>query len=144
MLLVDAKHDAANPLARRCTYSLVWPQSASVNREGNAVALAVQPMPGWRELWLLRRQRGQWSVDVLPPAPVSPGVGYAEFAGWVPGGQQVLVAREARGDGKYRRQYEVVSLDSLAVQRQSGDAAALGPFQCWQDPAWKRLTVSVR
>ena len=35
--------------------SLVWTQSASLNREGNALALAVQPMAAWRELWLFRK-----------------------------------------------------------------------------------------
>ena len=144
VLLVDARNDAARPLARRCTYAQVWPQSATVNREGNAVALAVQPAEGWRELWLFRRRGGAWSIDVLPPGSVTPGIGYAEFAGWVPGGRQVLVAREARGEGRYRRQYEVVSLDSLAVQRQAQDAAALGPFQRWADPQWRRLSPTLR
>jgi hypothetical protein len=144
VLLVDAKHDAANPLAKRCTYALVWPQSASVNREGNAVALAVQPMEAWRELWLFRQRGRQWTIDVLPPATLQPGTGYAEFAGWVPGGQQVLVAREARGEGRHRRSYEVVSLASLATQRQAGEPGALGPFQRWQDAGWKRMSVALR
>ena len=144
VLLVDATHDATRSLARRCTYALVWPQSASVNREGNALALAVQPMEGWRELWLFRRQGRQWTISVLPPATLQPELGYAEFAGWVPGGQQLLVAREARGEGRYRRSYEVVGLDSLATQRQSGEASALGPFQRWPDAAWKRMSVSLR
>ena len=52
VLLLDRKHDARRPLARRCTYALVWPQSASVDRTGNAVALAVQPLEAWRELWI--------------------------------------------------------------------------------------------
>lgn len=144
VLLVDAKRGVDNPLARRCTYALVWPQSASLNREGNALALAVQPLEAWRELWLFRKQAGQWTITALPPAILQPELGYAEFAGWVPGGQQVLVAREARGEGRYRRNYEVVSLDSLVTLRQSGDPGALGPFQRWQDPAWKKMTVSLR
>ena len=145
VLLVDAKHDAANPLAKRCTWSLVWTQSATLNREGNALALAVQPMEAWRELWLFRKAAdGGWRIDVLPPATTGPEVGYAEFAGWVPGGKQVLVAREARGDGKYKRSFELVRLDSLATERQSSDPTALGAFQRWQDPAWKRATVSLR
>jgi len=142
VLLLDRKHAASQPLARRCTYSLVWPQSASVNREGNAVALAVQPLEAWRELWVFRRQGREWVIDVLPPASLQPQLGYAEFAGWVPGGQQVLVAREARSEGKYRRSYDVVSLASMATQRQSNDPQAV--FGRWQDAQWKRMTVSVR
>ena len=80
----------------------------------------------------------------VPPASLPPALGYAEFAGWVPGGQQVLVAREARGDGRYRRNYEVLNLASLVTQRQTGDPQTLGPFQRWQDPAWKRMSVSLR
>jgi hypothetical protein len=144
VLLVDAKNDAQRPLARRCTYSLVWTASASLNREGNALALAVQPLEAWRELWVFRKQAGGWSIDVLPPATVQPEQGYAEFAGWVPGGKQMLLAREARGEGKYKRNYEVMRLDTLTAERQSGDAASLGAFQRWPDPAWKRQTVSLR
>jgi hypothetical protein len=139
VLLVNGQHDAANPLARRCTYALVWPQSVSVNREGNAVALAVQPMEAWRELWLFRQQGRQWVIDVLPPATLQPQIGYAEFAGWLPGGQQMLVAREARGEGKYRRSNEVVGLDSLVVT-----PAGPGLFQRWQDAKWKAMSVAVR
>jgi hypothetical protein len=144
VLLLDAKHDAAHPLVRRCTYALVWPHSASVNREGNALAIAVQPMEAWRELWLFRKRGNAWTIDVLPPATTPPETGYAEFAGWVPGGRQVLVAREARGEGKYRRSFEVVSLDSLATERRAAEPGALGAFQRWQDPMWKRMTASLR
>jgi hypothetical protein len=144
VLLVDARRGPDLPLARRCTFALVWPQSASLNREGNALALAVQPLEGWRELWIFRRRGRDWTVDVVPPAAVRPGLGYAEFAGWVPGGRQVLVVREARGEGRYRRSYEVIGLDTLATQRQSPEPAALGPFQRWSDPAWKRMSVALR
>jgi len=144
VMLVDTKNDVTKPLAKRCTYALVWPQSASLNREGTALALAVQPMEAWRELWVFRKRAGGWSIDVLPPSATQPEVGYAEFAGWVPGGKQVLVAREARGEGKYRRTFELVRLDSLTTERQAGEASALGAFQRWQDAAWRRMTVSLR
>lgn len=144
VLLVDMKSDEGHPLARRCTYALVWPQSATLNRERNALALAVQPMPTWRELWLFRKRGGQWTIDVIPPAVVEPQLGYAEFAGWVPGGRQMLVAREARGRGKWSHAFEIVSLDSMTATHQSADATQLESFRRWQDPQWKRMTVALR
>ena len=144
VLLVDAQHSASAPLLRRCTYGVVWAASATTNREGTAVALAVQPMEGWRELWVLRKTAGGWLADVLPPAAATPETGVAEWAGWVPGGQQMLVAREARGQGRYRKSFEVVRLEGLTTERVTGDAAALPLFQRWQDPAWKRQTLSLR
>lgn len=139
--LVDAKD---RELAKRCTYGLVWNASYSVNREGTAASLAVQTGEAWRELWVFRKTGGEWALRVLPPAGVNPGAGYAEFAGWVPGGSQMLVAREASGEGKTVRNFEVLSLDSFRPLRQAGDAAVLGPFQRWQDAGWKRMTVALR
>jgi hypothetical protein len=106
--------------------------------------VAVQPTEAWRELWLFHKTAGGWEVRVLPPAASHPEVGYAEFAGWVPGGAQVLVAREATGDGRYRRNFELVRLDTLATVRQVPDPSMLGAFQRWQDPEWKRTTLSLR
>src|SRR6185295_797509 len=100
--------DQKRPLAKRCTYGLVWASSITLNREGTALAVAVQPTDAWREMWVFHKTAGGWTVRVLPPAATQPGVGYAEFAGWVPGGGQVLVAREAAGDGRYRRNFELV------------------------------------
>ena len=139
-----AKGAAQAPLAKRCTYGVAWLNSASVNREANAAVLAVQTMDAWRELWVFRQTANGWSVSVLPPATINPGLGYAEFAGWIPGGRQVLVAREARGEGKYRRGFEVISLDSLATERRTDDPSNFGPFQRWQDRAWKQATLSLR
>ncbi|MEO6278000.1 hypothetical protein [Roseateles sp.] len=123
--------------ARRCSFGQVALASASLNREGRALALAVQPLDGWRELWLFIKDREGWRIEVMPPAPAQPGLGVAEFAGWVPGGAQLLVAREFRAEGKYRRSFEVVTLAGLAVERQSAEPALLGAFQRWSDPAWR-------
>ncbi|MGH8618969.1 MAG: hypothetical protein ACREUW_14855 [Burkholderiales bacterium] len=144
LLLTDAKRDAQNPLVKRCTWGIVWAGSATLNREGNALAVAVQQTDTWRELWVFRKASDGWTISVLPPAATSPDVGYAEFAGWVPGGRQMLVAREASGEGKYLRNFELVRLDTLTPERQASDPTILGAFQRWQDPAWKRQTLSLR
>jgi hypothetical protein len=142
--LFDSKHGVANPLAKRCTYGIVWEASATVNREGNALALAVQHNEAWREMWIFRKTSAGWSVRVLPPASTAPGVGYAEFAGWIPGGKQVLVAREASGEGRYKRSYELLRIDTLTTIGQAAEPSLLPAFQRWQDPAWKQTSVSLR
>jgi hypothetical protein len=144
VLLVDAQHDARAPLASRCTYGIVWNASARANAQASALALAVQPLDGWRELWLFHRGAGGWRVDVLPPAPIEPSLGYAEFAGWVPGTPKVLVAREARIEGRIKRAFEIVDIETLAVDKTADRPDALSGFYRWQDPAWKRQTLSLR
>ncbi len=146
--LVDVTRPASEALAKRCTYGVVWAASAALNREGNVLALAVQPIEGWRELWVFSRgskgPKEAWVVQVLPPSTVTPELGYVEFAGWVPGGRQMLVVKEARAGRSLKHNFEVVRTDTLATDRQAGDPTLLGPFMRWQDPAWKRETVSLR
>ncbi len=132
--------EAGKVVARRCSYGQIALASASLNREGRALALAAQPLDGWRELWVFLKEAGKnggWRIEVMPPAPAQPGLGVAEFAGWVPGGAQMLLAREFRAEGKYRRSFEVVSLANLATERQSSEPALMGAFQRWSDPAWR-------
>ncbi|HEY9104997.1 hypothetical protein, partial [Chitinimonas sp.] len=144
ILLTDAQHPANNPLARRCTYGQVWTASASSNAQGTQLALAVQPLDTWRELWLFRKQADGWTVDVIPPATNSPELGYLEFAGWVPGDKQLLAAREAKVEGRYKRTFEVIQLDTLAVQNKADKPESLSVFYKWQAPSWKGGTVSLR
>jgi hypothetical protein len=139
-----AKAEATAPLATRCTYGVVWTASARANTAGSALTLAVQPMAAWRELWIFQKNASGWAVDVLPPAATDPDVGYAEFAGWVPGANKMLVAREARVEGRFRRSFEVVKLDTLGVEVWADRPLAVTLFNRWQDPAWKRQTVSLR
>jgi len=142
--LVDKKRDVVHPLLQRCTFGTVWTNSARSNAYGTALALAVQPLDGWRELWLLHLTKEGWRADVVPPGNDAPELGYIEFAGWVPGGKEFLIAREVRGEGKYKRSFEVLGLDTLATDRQASDPRNLSAFKRWQDPMWKRETVSIR
>src|SRR5262249_36189702 len=140
--LIDEDGDERHPLVRRCSYGVVWSASASLNAEWTALALAVQPTETWRELWVFSLGAEGWTIRVVPPAAATPGVGYAEFAGWVPGGRRMLVARESKGEG--RRRFEVLALPNLATEQRAADPGALRAFQRWQDAAWKRETLSLR
>lgn len=142
--LVDKKHDAASPLLQRCTFGTVWSGSARANADGSALALAVQPLDAWRELWVFHRDRDGWTVDVVPPAGDAPDVGYVEFAGWVPGAKKLLAAREVRVGGRFTQSFEVLDLETLAVEKRADKPASLSLFYRWQDPVWKAQTVSLR
>lgn len=144
VLLQDKAHDAQHPLFKRCTYGMVWAASASSNTAGTALALAVQPTETWRELWLFRQTSEGWTVDVLPPGTANPELGYIEFAGWVPGADRMLAAREVKAEGRHTRRFEVLKLDSLTVDKQASTPELLQAFGKWQDPAWKRTSVAVR
>ncbi|HET7844383.1 MAG TPA: hypothetical protein VFL14_09550 [Xanthomonadales bacterium] len=140
--LVDAK---GKPLLEpKCTYGVVWAASQRANAAGTALTLAVQPLEGWRELWVFRRVGAAWQVDVLPPAIGAPELGYLEFAGWVPNAPQFLAAREARIEGRYVRTFELVDLTTLVVANKAEQPTSLSAFHRWQDPAWKQGTVALR
>jgi hypothetical protein len=123
---------------------LVWPASTAVAPQGDALALAVQPLDTWREMWVFRKGADGWTVDVLPPALDNPNLGYVEFAGWVPGAQQMLAAREVRNGDRYRTTFETVSLTTLATDKAADKPSSLTPFYRWQSPLWKAGTVAVR
>lgn len=142
--LIDTKREGQKPLLERCTYGIVWTASTRVAPKGNALALAVQPLDTWRELWIFRRTDAGWTVDILPPTTRGPDLGYIEFAGWMPDGSRVLAAREARVDGKFQQSFEILRLDTLEVEKRADSPNALTPFHRWQDPQWKRQTVAIR
>lgn len=142
--LVDARHDVHNALLTRCTYGVVWSASATLNAQGTALAVAVQPLDTWREMWVFRKVEGDWQVDVAPPALDAGDIGYVEFAGWVPGAREVLAAREKRSGGRYGVSFEVLSLVSLETRKQADRVRNLSTFYRWQDPAWKNGTVALR
>ena len=142
--LTAAKPVNAKPNTVRCTYGIVWAQSASVNAAGTVVTLAVQPLDAWRELWVFKLGAEGWTVNVLPPASSAPDLGYVEFAGWVPGGTYFLAARETRVDGRMRKSFELVRLDTLITEKKAEEPSSLSTFYRWQDAAWKKQTVSLR
>jgi hypothetical protein len=144
MSLQDAANPDAPALLNRCTYGIVWAQSASSNPGGTALTLAVQPLPTWRELWVFRLTRAGWTVDVLPPDVDGPGLGYIEAAGWDPGNRHLLVCRESQVADRRLRRFALVNLQSLATVRQASAPTYLANFRSWQDPVWSRNTIALR
>ena len=141
--LIDRKRGKDTTLAKRCTFGIVWSASQNANATGTAVALAVQPLDGWRELWVFHRDGGEWRVDTAPPG-VDGSFGYIEFAGWVPGGKKMLAAREVRSGERIVKRFEVVDIATLAVDTHADAPASLSLFYRWQDAAWKRETIALR
>ncbi len=142
VLLID--RERGKRLAERCTYGTVWAQSAHANAAGTALALAVQPLPTWRELWVFRATAKGWTVDVLPPATGDTQLGVVEFAGWLPDGKRLLAAREARVEGRFKRSFEVLRIDSLATEKWADKPQSITAFHRWQDAGWKRQSPILR
>ena len=130
-------------LAHRCTYGIVWMASAQTIAQGRALVLAVQPLPGWRELWVFHSQAGHWSVDTLPPGIDSPEAGYVDFAGYAPDTRRLLIVREAKERGTFRRRFEVLRLEDLAPIRQASSPDLLLDFRRSQDSNWRRDTLAL-
>jgi hypothetical protein len=141
--LVDAK-DPRAPLSERCTYGLVWAGSVRRSAQGSAVAVAVQLLEGWTELWVFHQEGGAWVLDTLAPAATEPVLGYVELAGFSPDGSRVLVAREALVEGKVKSSFQVLKRETLLPEKSAETPDALGSFQRWSSSDWRGRTVAVR
>jgi hypothetical protein len=131
------------PLVRRCTYGIVWSASAQPIAQARALVLAVQPLESWRELWVFHASGPQWTVAVLSPGVDDPEEGYVDFAGFVPRTRRLLIAREVKEGGHFRRRFEELRLDDLALVRQANAPELLADFGRWQDVAWRRDTLAL-
>ena len=141
--LEDARRPRAAAIIRRCTYGMVRMASIQVIPQGPAVVLAVQPLESWRELWVFHERAGSWTIDVLSPGLDSPEEGYVDFAGYAPGARRLLIAREVKDHGRFRRSFEELRLDDLALVRQASSPDLLRDFGRWQDIAWRRDTLAL-
>jgi hypothetical protein len=101
-------------------------------------------MEAWREVWLLHRTEAGWQVDVLPPGETDPDLGYVEFAGWVPASDKLLLARELKIAGRYKRSFEQFGLASLQVEKSADKPENLSSFYRWQEPQWKSKNLIMR
>jgi hypothetical protein len=132
---------AASPA--QCTHGQVWPTSYRVS--ATTASLAVEPLPGWLELWLFRRGAdGGWMVDVLTPSTDGPDLGYVELAGWSPDHARALIVREARTAGSVHRSYEIINAATLAVEKQASTLAGIGRARAWATADWRSRTMALR
>jgi hypothetical protein len=141
--LQDPHRPHSVPLVRRCTYGIVWMASAQTLSQGPALVLAVQPLESWRELWVFHETPGGWTIDVLSPGANDPEEGYVDYAGFAPGPRRLLIAREVKERGRFRRRFEELRLDDLALVRQASSPELLRDFGRWQDVAWRRDTLAL-
>jgi hypothetical protein len=141
--LENAHRPHATAIIRRCTYGIVRMASIQAIAQDQALVLAVQPLEGWRELWVFHERSGSWTIDVLSPGLENPEEGYVDFAGYAPGTRRLLIAREVKDRGRFRRSFEEVRLDDLALVRQASSPELLRDFGRWQDAAWRRDSVAL-
>jgi hypothetical protein len=123
---------------------VIYASSAAANASGTALALAVQPVDAWREMWVFQRGTDGWRVEVMPPSANTPDVGYVEFAGWVPGDTHMLAARESKIDGRVKKTFELLRIETLTVEKKADAPSSLSTFYRWQDAAWKKQTLALR
>jgi len=135
----------AVPPIERCTFGVVFSSSLRWSPSGRTATLAVAPVAGWTELWIVRAG-DEGRIDVLPPALGTPGedLGNTELAGFTPDGRRLLVARVFRVAGKLGRRFEVLAPDALTVERWAATPERLTMFQRWSSPVWRKTTLASR
>jgi hypothetical protein len=139
-----AAEPRSTPLLKRCTYGVVWLASAQPFAQSGALALAVQPLESWRELWIFHPVHGNWRVDILSPGSDEPEEGYIEYAGFAAGKRRLLIAREVKEKGRFLRRFEERRLEDLALIRQASSPDLLADFGTWLDVSWRRDTLALR
>jgi len=143
--LIDRWAKSPSTLAERCTYGTVWAASVKAMPEGHALALTVQPLDGWSELWVWHEEADGWKLDVLAPEAGGPGLGYVEWAGWSPAKRgKLLIVREAISEGRITRSFEVLRADTLTTEKTAREPQQLAAFGLWADAGWRQETLSLR
>jgi hypothetical protein len=137
-----------------CTYGVVWPSSVRTLPHDAAIAMVVEPLPGWSELLVLHPTAEGWTADTMAPAAIDPELGYVELAGFSPDGAHLLVVRESRASGPLGaphtlapwvdRTFQVVATSGLQVEKQAPSLANFPTFRHWQTADWRRGTLALR
>jgi len=67
----------------------------------------------------------------------------ARCSRWRVGARRLLMAREVKDRGRFRRRFEELRLDDLALVRQASTPELLPDFGRWQDVDWRRDTLTL-
>jgi hypothetical protein len=157
---VRIKKPAQKEPFQHCTYGVVWPSSIRIAPHEAAVAMMVQPLPGWSELLVLHpapntpATPATWIADTVTPATIDPELGYVELAGFSADGSRLLLVRESRVSGplgsprtappRIQKSFQVVATDSLRVEKQASNLANFPTFQRWKTADWQHGTLALR
>ena len=130
--LVEKSGNASRIAIERCTWGVVYPSAVRLGPRDEIATIAVQPLDGWRELWVFRKVGGAWSCEPLTPASVDPDLGTIDLSGFAPDGSRVLVTRAVRDGGGVKRSYQVLRADTLTVEREAHSSPGiLLAFRRW-------------
>src|SRR5258708_36171160 len=88
----------------------------------------------------VRRRRRLVIAGLLSPGADDPEEGYVEFAGFAPGSKRLLIAREVKDRGRFRRRFEELRLDDLALVHQASRPEILRDFGWLQEVATRPRT----
>ena len=107
------------------------------------MVLAVQPLESWRELWVFHpNARAGRSMCSRRGSTIPKRVTSSSRASH-PAPARLLMAREVKERGRFRRRFEELRLDDLALVRQASTPELLADFGRWQDVAWRRDTLAL-
>ena len=112
--------------------------------QGPALVLAVQPLESWRELWVISRNGGKLDDRCAPAWAGQSGGGLRRFCGLRAGNAGGCSSRgKSRRARRFRRSFEELRLDDLALVRQASSPELLRDFGRWQDVAWRKDTLAL-
>jgi hypothetical protein len=144
LALEDTRQQPVRVLTRRCTYGIAWLASSEALPQDRGMVIAVQPLESWRELWVFHDTGDGWAIDVVSPGVDAPEQGYVDYAGFAPVSGRLLLAREVREHGRFRRRFEEYRLSDLALVKDASAPELLADFGRWQDVRWRRDSLALR
>jgi len=128
-------------ILRRCTFGVVRMASMQVIPQGPALVLAVQPLESWRELWVIH-ETAETGRSMCSTWAGQSGGGYVDLRA-TSGNEAAAHRAEVKEGRRFRRSFEELRLDDLALVRQASSPELLRDFGRWQDISWRKDTLAL-